>query len=36
MLEQNILKFFAGGSIRTQDEDECIFLITNPHNNLAT
>jgi len=24
MLEQNILKFFAGGSIRAQDEDKCI------------
>ena len=34
MLEQNILKFFAGGSSRAQDEDKCIFLITNYHNNL--
>jgi len=34
MLEQNILKFFAGGSIRAQDENKCIFLITNHHNNL--
>jgi len=36
MLEQNILEFFAGGSIRAQDEDKCISLITNHHNNLAT
>ena len=34
MLEQNIMKFFAGGSTRAQDEDKCIFLITNHHNNL--
>jgi len=28
MLEQNILKFFGGGSIRAQDEDKCILPTT--------